>query len=375
MLGVFICYRRDDSSAYAGRLYDHLCARFGAERVFMDVDTIRPGDDFVQVISDRVAACDTVIAVIGRRWLSSVDSHGRRRLDDPNDYVRIEIANALARKVRVIPALVDGAQMPAPEDLPSDLARLSRRNAVEISNTLFRQSMDLLIQSLEESVRPSPFSFYRMFKVKPQAGPVHPKPGRQQPKPARAVVPPARAEPMLAMLAAGLAFFFIRMLARMLVGLLPRGDENLLLTTLLQGVALFAILRARFLGDLLDQLSVSKLTGVWLSVTLLKGVISGAIKPEPVPPYPMDFPLSDDVPFFLLAREAAAALLFGSLARFIRPEIPLRAVWILTCTWALGGLLVGELSRTSAQDLVWALYDALLGGSILWIVRQKGAAR
>jgi TIR domain-containing protein len=76
MPGIFICYRRDDTSPYAGRLYDHLSARFGPDRVFMDIDTIRPGDDFVQVISDRVAACDVLIAVIGKRWLASSDPRG-----------------------------------------------------------------------------------------------------------------------------------------------------------------------------------------------------------------------------------------------------------------------------------------------------------
>ena len=85
MAGVFISYRREDSAAYAGRLYDHLSARFGAERVFMDIDTIRPGDDFVQVISDKVAACDVLIVVNGKRWLTTPDSRGRRRLEDRND--------------------------------------------------------------------------------------------------------------------------------------------------------------------------------------------------------------------------------------------------------------------------------------------------
>ncbi|HLH00022.1 MAG TPA: toll/interleukin-1 receptor domain-containing protein, partial [Bryobacteraceae bacterium] len=89
MPSIFISYRREDTSPYAGRLYDHLSARFGADRVFMDLDTIRPGDDFVQVISDRVAACDVLIAVIRKRWLGTVDSQGRRRLDDPRDFVRV----------------------------------------------------------------------------------------------------------------------------------------------------------------------------------------------------------------------------------------------------------------------------------------------
>jgi hypothetical protein len=386
MPGVFISYRRDDSSAYAGRLYDHLCTRFGPERVFMDVDTIRPGEDFVQAISDRVASCDALIVVIGRRWLTSADATGARRLDDANDFVRLEIASALECKVRVIPALVDGAQMPGPRDLPPDLAPLSRRNAIEISNTLFRQSMELLIQALEEAVQPGRFSFFRKPKVRPQRGPEQPRPEREQrkpdralagpvraePAPARAVAAPVRAEPMLPLLAAGLAFFFIQVL----VGSLTHGPENLMLTTLLQGVALFAILRAPFLGEPLDQLSVLKLTGVWLSIALLKALIgSAAISPEQLPPYFLAYRLSAGATFFLLALEAAAALLFGSLVRFVWPGTPWSAVWILTRTWALGRLAVWLLSLISAQTLVWALYDALVGASILWMVRQKGAER
>ena len=261
--GIFISYRREDSSAYAGRLYDHLCARFGAERVFMDVDTIKPGEDFVQVFSDRVAGCDAVIAVIGKKWLSSADSEGRRRLDNPNDYVRLEIASALERKVRLIPALVDGAQMPGTKELPPDLERLTRRNAVEISNSLFRQSMDVLIQALEETVRPNRFSFYRMLKVKPQSS-VEPK--------AAAAMPAIPAGPMLQMLGVTLAFFLIQVAA---AGNW-RGSGSLVLSTLFQAGALFAILRLPLFGNTVDQLAALKLAGGWAFVGLFKGFIGAA---------------------------------------------------------------------------------------------------
>src|SRR5260370_26838553 len=170
MPGVFICSRREDASLHAGRLYDHVSARFGAERVFMDIDTIRPGDDFVQVISDRIAGCDALIAVIGKNWLSCRDSRGQRRLDNPHDYVRIEIASALQRNVRVIPALGDGATMPSANDLPENIAPLARRNAIEISNAMFRPSVERLIQTLDQTVRQNLLSFHRLFKVKPPAG-------------------------------------------------------------------------------------------------------------------------------------------------------------------------------------------------------------
>src|SRR3954454_18329783 len=109
MAGIFISYRREDSIAYAGRLYDRLQAHFGDEQVFMDIDTLRPGEDFVEAIQRTVASCDALVAVIGRSWLMAQDQKGQRRLDDPEDFVRLEIAAALERGIRVIPALVGNA--------------------------------------------------------------------------------------------------------------------------------------------------------------------------------------------------------------------------------------------------------------------------
>src|SRR5215471_9068251 len=97
MPGIFISYRRDDSAGYAGRLYDALASQFGKRLVFMDVDAIQPGEDFVQLIQERVVACDFLIAVIGRNWLKGVDDKGLPRLQNPEDFVRLEIAHALAR--------------------------------------------------------------------------------------------------------------------------------------------------------------------------------------------------------------------------------------------------------------------------------------
>src|SRR5690349_16730006 len=99
MSGIFISYRRDDSAGHAGRIYDRLVGQFGAEQVFMDVDTIAPGQDFTRVLAERTRSCSALIAIIGKQWLSSRDSSGRRRLDDPRDYVRMEISEALARRI------------------------------------------------------------------------------------------------------------------------------------------------------------------------------------------------------------------------------------------------------------------------------------
>jgi hypothetical protein len=103
MPGIFISYRRDDSSAYAGRIYDRLVSRFGEGNVFMDVDGLKPGDDFIDVLQKTVGSCDVLIAVIGRNWLSIQDQAGHKRLTDPEDFVRLEIGTALERGIRSFP--------------------------------------------------------------------------------------------------------------------------------------------------------------------------------------------------------------------------------------------------------------------------------
>jgi hypothetical protein len=103
---IFISYRRDDSSYAAGRLYDRLSTRFGKEQIFMDIDTIELGVDFVQRIGEAVGDCHVLIAIIGKKWLEVSDVTGLRRIDNPNDFVRLELVSALDRHVHIIPALV-----------------------------------------------------------------------------------------------------------------------------------------------------------------------------------------------------------------------------------------------------------------------------
>ena len=153
MASIFICYRREDSIAYAGRLYDRLVDHFGARhQVFMDLAAIKPGDDFVERIEQTVASCCAMIAVIGRQWLTVTDEAGHGRLHDPEDFVHIEIRAALDRKIRVIPALVGGARMPTAQDLPPALSPLARREAVEISDRDFRHSVSRLIEGLDAAL-------------------------------------------------------------------------------------------------------------------------------------------------------------------------------------------------------------------------------
>lgn len=126
MAGIFISYRREDAAGDAGRLYDRLSEHFGRDRVFRDIDTIQPGGRFSRVIDEQLARCNVLIALIGRRWLSEADTEGRPRLEDPDDFVRLEIATALRRDVTVIPALLDKAEMPRSAALPPDLRPLPR---------------------------------------------------------------------------------------------------------------------------------------------------------------------------------------------------------------------------------------------------------
>jgi hypothetical protein len=155
MPGVFISYRRDDSPGHAGRVFDRVRARFGADGVFMDVAAIDAGADFVDAIEGAVGACDVLLAIIGPQWVGAADSAGRKRLDDPNDFIRLEVAGALKRSVRVVPVLVDDARLPAAADLPDDLQPLLRRNAIELRDARWDADITQLIASLERIVQRS----------------------------------------------------------------------------------------------------------------------------------------------------------------------------------------------------------------------------
>jgi len=154
---IFISYRREDSAGWAGRVADFLIAEFGRECVFFDIESIHPGSDFVRSLKQRTAECDALLVVIGRDWLNVRDQRGGRRLDDPNDLVRMEICAALRRGVRVIPLLASDADMPEASNLPGELATLADRNAVRITDTSFRQTMASLIPVLvdEGAKRPA----------------------------------------------------------------------------------------------------------------------------------------------------------------------------------------------------------------------------
>jgi hypothetical protein len=150
--GVFISYRRGDSGYAAGWLHDRLRERLGSERIFMDVDSLRPGDDYIAKIDEAVGACGVLLAVIGPEWSGTLQHGGQRRIDDADDFVRLEVEAALARDVRVVPVLVGGARMPDAAELPASLAPLARRQAVVLTQESFADDAERLLTSLEQSL-------------------------------------------------------------------------------------------------------------------------------------------------------------------------------------------------------------------------------
>src|SRR5262245_46719259 len=149
MSKVFISYRRDDSSGYAHAIHTRLLQHFSKDQVFMDVDTMKPGVDFVRAIEKAVGECDVLVALIGKRWTGG-ESGGTSRFENTKDYVRLEVSTALARDILVIPVLVDGMTMPDEDRLPTPVQPIARRNAIEISNTRFSYDVDQLINAVRD---------------------------------------------------------------------------------------------------------------------------------------------------------------------------------------------------------------------------------
>jgi hypothetical protein len=152
-LNVFISYRRKDSADVTGRIYDRLTQHFGQSSIFKDVDAIPLGVDFRVHLDQAVGKCSVLIAVIGNQWLTETDSDGKLRLNDPRDFVRIEIESALKRRIPVIPVLVQSTSMPSAEKLPVSLSELAYRNGIPIRpDPDFHKDMDRLIRGIESFV-------------------------------------------------------------------------------------------------------------------------------------------------------------------------------------------------------------------------------
>jgi hypothetical protein len=147
---VFISYRREDSQYQAGRIYEAFVRALPPDTVFMDVDSMAPGDDFVEALEGWVQQCDVLLALIGPRWIDSIDPRTNlRRLDNPEDFVRIEIRGALERKIPIVPVLLDAAKMPTAAELPDDIKLLPRRNAGFVDFRTFDTDVQRLITRLK----------------------------------------------------------------------------------------------------------------------------------------------------------------------------------------------------------------------------------
>lgn len=151
---IFISYRRQDTAAYAGRIYDRLSAKYGEHNVFMDIDRIEPGQDFVDAINHSVAEAGVLLVLIGREWIKMTDKSGAPRLDNPEDFVRLEILAGLEQKTVMIPVLLADAEMPSAQALPAPLQPFARRNAIEISDSRFHSDVDRLIEAIERILNP-----------------------------------------------------------------------------------------------------------------------------------------------------------------------------------------------------------------------------
>ena len=155
-VSIFLSYRRDDDAGYAGRLYDRLTALFPGA-VFMDVPGIAPGEDFAAKIEQAVRSSSVLLVLIGKQWTTTADEQGRRRLDDPDDFVRREILAALAGGIRVVPVIVPGAGNLKAEELPEEISALARQQAVQLTHTHFDHDVDRIARIVgKDPDRPSP---------------------------------------------------------------------------------------------------------------------------------------------------------------------------------------------------------------------------
>ena len=170
MVGIFVSYRRDDTQGWAGRLARALQESFPKTQVFYDIATLKSGEDFPAAIDRALSSCQAALVLIGPRWLSAQTAEGQRRIDNPDDFVRLEIAAALARPILVVPVLLGGAAMPKAASLPEVLQSLARKQGHEISDKRWDYDCDLLLQALAEALGVPPLRSSRQQGAAPGEG-------------------------------------------------------------------------------------------------------------------------------------------------------------------------------------------------------------
>jgi hypothetical protein len=214
---IFISYRRDDSEGEAGRLYDDLVRTYGDSSVFMDVAGIDPGSDFRKAIDDNVATCGVFLAVIGPHWATIANEAGKRRLDDANDFVRLEVASALAKNIAVIPVLVHEARMPGPDQMPDAIKDLAYRNSVELTHARWNSDVQLLIKALQR---------YVTTNAATEADPVHATVSVQLPPPVPAEPAPSTSASKLPLVLGGAIVVLVALIAVLVYALTHRNEHR-----------------------------------------------------------------------------------------------------------------------------------------------------
>jgi TIR domain len=366
---IFISYRRDDSRGYAGRLQGDLSRRYSEEHVFRDVE-IPPGADFGEYITSLVDKCNVVLAIIGPGWLDARDRDGERRIDDPDDWVRLEIERALARDgVEVIPVLVDGARLPPREELPESLLALRRRNAFELSDRRWDYDVGQLGQHLDSLLRGT-----SALHVKPAGLPATATPSltatpAAAPTPAPAPAPEPSDHTTFAVLAAAavalLTAFPADLLAHNLVNRAPLDRDNLITVRdfILEKAIFFGIagtlaaLAVGFLSRRSREPIVSCLLG------LGAGIVAGAVYAGAYAGLTLSSAEGTDTASTAVGMIAAGAFLgwaFGAE----RPGARLEA----SCAGLAGGLLAGGVVGLLHDSLTTAAGHRLLSGLCVAII-------
>jgi len=362
---IFISYRRDDSRGYAGRLQGDLSRRYSEEHVFRDVE-IPPGADFGEYITSLVDKCNVVLAIIGPSWLDARDREGERRIDDPDDWVRLEIERALARDgVEVIPVLVDGARLPPREELPESLLALRRRNAFELSDRRWDYDVGQLGQHLDVLLRGTSALHVRPADLSPTptATPV------AAPTPAPAPEPEPADHTTFAVFAAAavalLTAFPADLLARNLLNRAPL-DRNDLVTVrdfILEKAIFFGIagalaaLTVGFLSRRSREPIVSGLLG------LGAGIVAGAVYAGAYAGLSLSSAEGTDTASTAVGMIAAGAFLgwaFGAERAGARLEA--------SCAGLAGGLLAGGVVGVLHDSLTTTAGHRLLSGLCVAII-------
>jgi hypothetical protein len=361
---IFISYRRDDSRGYAGRLQGDLSRRYSEEHVFRDIE-IPPGADFGEYITGLVDKCNVVLAIIGPGWLDARDRDGERRLDDPQDWVRLEIERALARDgVEVIPVLVDGARLPPREELPPSMLALRRRNAFELSDRRWDYDLEQLGKHLDGLLRGT-----SALHVRPAGIAAAPTP---TPDPAPVPAPAPAPEPVDRTSSAVLAAAAVALLTAFPADLIAHNlvDRAPLDRADLQTVRDFVLEKAIFFGIVgaLAALAVGFLSRrsreplVSLLLGLGAGVVAGAVYAGAYAGLTLSAEGSDtsSTAVGMIAAGAFLGWAFGAERSGSRLEA--------SCAGLAGGLLAGGVVGLLHESLTTAAGHRLLSGLCIALI-------